>query len=216
MIITQNIEIINEIAILFEMLENGIKEYNFKHIIVTQFNMIDEIKMKIDREITNVKSGKRARIILKMNGIHDQQMINMLYDASMAGVEIDLIVRGICCLVPNTEFSRNIKITRIVDSYLEHSRIWYFYADGKEELYITSADWMKRNLSRRIETAFPVYDLDIKKDIINSLMIQLSDNIKACWIDENLNNIYKKDGRYTNPIRAQRLIYESIKNNLMT
>ena len=186
MIITQNNEIIKEIAVLFDMLENGIKEYSFKHIIVTQFNMIDEIKNKIDREIYNVKNGKKGRIILKMNGIHDQQMINMLYDASIAGVEIDLIVRGICCLIPNKSYSKNIRITRIVDSYLEHSRVWYFYALGKEELYITSADWMKRNLSRRIETAFPVLDRDIKTEIINGLMIQLSDNIKACWIDENL------------------------------
>ena len=213
MIITRNSDVIEEIATLFDMLENGIMPATFNHILVSQFNMVDRVRFMINREIENVRLGKKGRIILKMNGIHDQQMIGMLYDASEEGVEIDLIVRGICCLVPNKSFSSNIKVTRIVDSYLEHSRVWYFYSDGDEDLFITSADWMKRNLNRRIETSFPVYDPEIKREIINGLMIQLSDNVKACWIDENLSNIYKKDGRFSNPVRAQRMIYENLKNN---
>ena len=212
MILTHNSEIIEEIAALFDMLENGVKEYDFKYILVTQFNMVDRLKQMVETEMNNARKGKKARMILKMNGLHDPQMINLLYDASLAGVKVDLIVRGICCLVPNQPYSKNITITRIVDSYLEHSRVWYFYNDGKEDLYITSADWMKRNLSRRIETAFPVMDNDIKNQIIGNLMIQLSDNIKACFLDENLNNIYKMEGRFNNPTRAQLLIYESIKD----
>ena len=165
MIITQNNDIISEVATLFEILETGIRSASFRHILVSQFNKVDNVRAMVNREIDNVRAGKKGRIILKMNGIHDQQMIDMLYDASIAGVEIDLIVRGICCLVPNKSYSKNIKVTRIVDSYLEHSRVWYFYADGREDLYITSADWMKRNLNRRVETAFPVYDTEIKREI---------------------------------------------------
>ncbi len=213
LILTNRIELITEMDILFDMLENGIRPYEFKHIMVSQFNMVDTLRSKFDVEIENARSGKRARIILKMNGLHDTQMINMIYDASEAGVEIDLIVRGICCLVPNQAYSSNVRITRIVDSYLEHSRVWYFYAGGCEELYITSADWMRRNLSRRIETAFPVLDNHVKSRIINGLMIQLSDNIKACSIDENLSNIYKVEGRFENPVRAQKLIYDILKKD---
>jgi polyphosphate kinase len=143
-----------------------------------------------------------------MNGLHDQHMIDLLYDASEAGVQIDLIVRGICCLVPNQPYSANIRLTRIVDSYLEHARVWYFYADGDEEVYITSADWMKRNLTRRIETAFPIFDKRVKDAIVNMLMIQLSDNVKACWIDENLNNVYKHNDLHRPPVRSQRMIYD--------
>ena len=211
-ILTNRIELITEMEKLFELLEKGVEPYDFNYLLVSQFNMVEQLEYKINLEIEAARAGRKARLILKMNGLHDPRMIDLLYQASMAGVQIDLIVRGICCLVPNQSYSKHIRITRIVDSYLEHSRVWYFYADGAEEVYITSADWMKRNLSRRIETAFPVWDKDVKDTIINGLMIQLSDNVKACWIDENLNNIYKKEGRYKSPTRAQRLIYETLKN----
>ncbi|MDO5570027.1 MAG: polyphosphate kinase 1 [Bacteroidales bacterium] len=212
-LLTNRNELINEMDSLFNMLENGVKQYDFKHLLVSQFNMVDEIKNLVDFEINQKKQGKKARIILKMNGLQDSELINLLYDASEAGVGIDLIVRGICCLVPNQPYSKNIKITRIVDSFLEHSRIWYFYAGGEEKVFMTSADWMKRNISRRIETAFPVWSKDAKDSIINALMIQLSDNVKACWIDENLHNIYKKSNSYNKPTRAQRMIYETLKQS---
>ena len=93
-------------------------------------------------------------------------------------------MRGICCLVPNQPYSANIKVTRIVDMFLEHSRIWYFYNDGAEELYLTSADWMRRNLSRRIETAFPIWDPEIKRSIIDILKIQLQDNVNVLSVTE--------------------------------
>ena len=167
----------------------------------------------IHREIEHVKAGRKGRIVLKMNGLHDQNMINELYNASENGVEIDLIVRGICCLVPNRPFSANIKVTRIVDMFLEHSRIWYFYNDGEEELFLTSADWMRRNLNRRIETAFPILNAEIKRNIIDILNIQLQDNVKACLIDEHLHNNFKRDG---NPVkvRAQLAVYEYLKNKI--
>ena len=147
---------------------------------------------------------------MKMNGLHDQNMINELYHASENGVEIDLIVRGICCLVPDRPYSANIRVTRIVDMFLEHSRVWYFYNDGREDVYLTSADWMRRNLSRRIETAFPILSPEIKQGVIDILKIQLRDNVKACLIDGQLRNNFKRDD---NPVkvRSQQAIYEYLK-----
>ncbi len=108
-------------------------------------------------------------------------------------MKIDLIIRGICCLVPGQPFSQNITITRIVDAYLEHSRVWYFFNGGEEDIFLTSADWMQRNLHRRIEVAFPVYMESLKREIIDILKIQLKDNQSAVWIDENLQNVFKRD-----------------------
>lgn len=185
-------------------------EPTFHHLLVARFNMVPELTRMIRREVEHVKAGRKGRIVLKMNGLHDQNMINELYDASENGVEIDLIVRGICCLVPNQPYSANIKVTRIVDMFLEHSRIWYFYNDGAEELYLTSADWMRRNLSRRIETAFPIWDPEIKRSIIDILKIQLQDNVKACLLDEHLGNHFKRDSQ-AEKVRAQLAIYDYLK-----
>ena len=148
-----------------------------------------------------------------MNSLEDKGMINALYRASEAGVKIDLIIRGICCLVPNQPYSKNITVTRIVDAYLEHSRVWYFFNGGEENVYLTSADWMQRNLHRRIEVAFPVYTGLLKRQIIDILKIQLADNQSAVWIDEKLQNIFKRDMTPpdTVPIRAQQAIYEYLK-----
>lgn len=210
-LLTNNQEIIEDINRLFAFLEGTVEKPFFRHLLVARFNMVSGIKGMIDREIEHVRNGKRGRIVLKMNGLHDREMINELYRASESGVEIDLIVRGICCLVPNQPYSQNIRITRIVDMFLEHSRIWYFYNDGREDLYLSSADWMRRNLNRRIETAFPVLDVDLKKEIINILQIQLRDNTKACFIDENLCNNFKRDnGR--KEVRAQLAIYDYLKD----
>lgn len=204
---TYDTNIIRELNRLFEILEGKNVPAEFSTLLVAQYNMLPELNAKIDREIKAAKEGKKAYIILKMNALQDQEMINKLYDASEAGVKIDLIVRGICCLIPNQPYSRNITITRIIDEFLEHARVWYFYAGGKEEIYLTSADWMKRNLSRRIETAFPILSSRWKKEIIEILSIQLQDNVQACHIDEHLNNIYVQND---NPkrIRAQQEIYK--------
>jgi polyphosphate kinase len=206
-LLTTDREIINDINHVFAVLE-GVEEHpEFRHLLVARFNMIDELKRMIRREIEHVEAGHRGYIILKMNGLHDQNMIDELYRASESGVEIDLIVRGICCLVPGQPYSRNIRVTRIVDMFLEHSRIWYFYNDGAEDLYLTSADWMRRNLNRRIETAFPVLDPDLKQQVIDILHIQLKDNVKACLIDENLQNNFKRDIINPEKTRAQVAIY---------
>ncbi|RHM12680.1 RNA degradosome polyphosphate kinase [Parabacteroides merdae] len=212
-LLTSNAELITDINKVFAVLEGKLAGPTFRHLLVARFNMVPELTRMIHREIEHVKAGRKGRIVLKMNGLHDQNMINELYNASENGVEIDLIVRGICCLVPNRPFSANIRVTRIVDMFLEHSRIWYFYNDGEEDLFLTSADWMCRNLNRRIETAFPILNAEIKQCIIDILKIQLQDNVKACLIDEHLHNNFKRDD---NPVkvRAQLAIYEYLKNKM--
>ncbi|WP_280747495.1 RNA degradosome polyphosphate kinase [Parabacteroides sp. PF5-9] len=210
-LLTKNPDIIADIQKVFTTLEGHPTDGLFKHLLVARFNMVSELQRMIQQEIEHVRQGRKGRIILKMNGLHDQKMINALYHASENGVEIDLIVRGICCLVPNQPYSQNIKVTRIVDLFLEHARVWYFYNDGKKDLYLTSADWMRRNLNRRIETAFPILDQTIKKRIIHILDLQLKDNVKACFIDEELHNNFKRDN---NPVktRSQLAIYDYLKS----
>ena len=187
--------------------------HDFKHLLVTQFNMLPEIHKMIDREIEHVKNGGAGYIILKMNSLEDKGMINALYRASEAGVKIDLIIRGICCLIPNQTYSKNITITRIVGAYLEHSRVWYFFNEGREDIYLTSADWMQRNLHRRIEVAFPIYKDSLKREIIDILKIQLADNRSAVWLDEDLNNVFKRDLTLESEkhIRAQSATYSYLK-----
>lgn len=212
-ILTSNKKLTQEIIRLFDVLESRNRDVEFRHLLVAQFNLVPELKKMIHREIQHAKKGRKAYILLKMNGLQDSMMIDELYKASEAGVQIDLIVRGICCLVPNQSYSQNIRITRIVDMFLEHSRVWYFYNDGKEDLYLTSADWMKRNLYRRIETAFPILDKNIKQTIIEILNVQLNDNVKAVFIDENLQNVFKRRlGEKL--VHAQRDVYDLLGNNL--
>lgn len=208
-LLTSNKEFIKDIDEVFRVLEGKPYMRNFKHLLVTQFNMLPEIHKMIEREIEHVKSGGIGYIILKMNSLEDKGMINALYRASEAGVKIDLIIRGICCLVPGQPFSKNITVTRIVDAYLEHSRVWYFFNGGEEDIYLTSADWMQRNLHRRIEVAFPIYTETLKRQIIDILKIQLADNQSAVWIDENLQNAFKHNDQP--PVRAQQAIYEYLK-----
>ena len=210
-LLTCNDEIITDINKVFAVLEGKMAEPTFRHLLVARFNMVPELIRMIHREIEHVKLGRKGRIVLKMNGLHDQNMINELYHASENGVEIDLIVRGICCLVPGQPYSANIRITRIVDMFLEHSRIWYFYNDGKEDVYLTSADWMRRNLNRRIETAFPILVPEIKQEVIDILKIQMRDNVKACLIDEQLHNNFKHNEEPVK-VRSQLAIYEYLKN----
>ena len=162
-----------------------------------------------DFETEHVKAGRKGRIVLKMNGLHDRRMIDELYRAGSAGVEIDLLMRGICCLVPDQPYSPNIRVTQIVDMFLEHTRIWYFYNDGAEDLYLTSSDWMNRNLNRRIETAAPVLSPSVKREMIDILHIQLQDNVKACRIDAQLRNVFVRND--APPVRAQQAIYDYIK-----
>ena len=212
-IITSNRKLTREIDQLFDVLAGGERNVEFKKLLISQFNLIPNLKQMIRREILQAKKGEKTHIILKMNGLQDPTMIEELYKASESGVRIDLIIRGICCLVPNQPYSKNIRITRIVDKFLEHSRIWYFYNGGQNDLYLTSADWMKRNLYRRIEIAFSVIDKRIKETILEILDIQLKDNVKACFINENLGNSFKRDLPKEDifNVHAQKDIYNLLK-----
>src|SRR5690606_471738 len=130
-------------------------------------------------EIANAKKGLPSGIVLKMNSVQDQAMIEKLYEASQAGVKIKMMIRGICCLVPLVKgFSENIEVYSIVDRYLEHSRIFIFHNNGDEKIYLSSADWMVRNLSYRIETAFPIFDPDHRKTLKDFIDLQFKDNVK--------------------------------------
>ena len=148
-------EIVADLYNLFRTLQ-GKEDPKFTTLLVARFNLIPELNRLIDREISLADEGKQGRIILKMNALQDPTMIDRLYEASEHGVQIDLIVRGICCLIPGQSYSRNIRVTRIVDSFLEHARIWYFGNDGTPKVFMGSPDWMRRNLYRRIEAITPI------------------------------------------------------------
>ena len=200
-------EIVNDLYNLFRTLQ-GKEDPKFTTLLVARFNLIPELNRLIDREISLADQGKGGRIILKMNALQDPAMIDRLYEASEHGVQIDLIVRGICCLIPEQSYSRNIRVTRIVDSFLEHARIWYFGNEGHPKIYMGSPDWMRRNLYRRIEAVTPILDPDLRASLIEMLHIQLADNQKACWVDDKLQNVFKKRASGTPAVRAQYDFYE--------
>lgn len=184
----------------------------FKNLLVSQFNMIDSFNELINREIENVKQGKPGRIIIKLNNLQEREMITRLYEASNAGVKIDMIVRSICCVAPGIEGqSENISVHRLVDRYLEHARVFVFYNDGNPEYYMGSADWMNRNLHSRIEVIFPVYDKDLQKEVDKILDIQLKDNSKAVIITKDLEN--KRIETSGDIVSAQQDIYNYVKNS---
>jgi polyphosphate kinase len=208
---TSDRRITEEVNMVFDYLEGIKPENNFNHLLVAQFNMRKKLNSLIDNEIKNAKSGREAKIILKMNSLEDERMIKKLYEASQAGVKISLIVRGICCIKPGvTGLSDNIEAVSIIDRFLEHGRIFLFHNGGNEIVYLSSADLMKRNLSRRIETAFPVYDEMLKEQLKKILAIQLNDNVKARILDGKQNNKYKKDDSEIK-LRAQIEIYNYLK-----
>ena len=180
-------EIVNDLYNLFRTLQ-GKEDPKFTTLLVARFNLIPELNRLIDR----------------------------LYEASEHGVQIDLIVRGICCLIPEQSYSRNIRVTRIVDSFLEHARIWYFGNEGHPKVYMGSPDWMRRNLYRRIEAVTPILDPDLRASLIEMLHIQLADNQKACWVDDKLQNVFKKRASGTPAVRAQYDFYEWLKKDIVT
>jgi polyphosphate kinase len=207
---TSNPEVVREVKELYRHLEDQRIRPEFKHIMVPGFNMVSGFIEMIDHEIELVKNGKSGYILIKMNGLQDKEMVDSLYRASEAGVNVDLIIRGVCTLRTNQPYSKNIRVIRLVDRYLEHSRIFFFQNDGDHRIFLGSADWMKRNLRSRVECVFPVYEPDLKKELLKVLKIQLSDNVKACEIDENLKN--QRVVREGPEIRAQMAIYEYFKN----
>ena len=207
---TCNPVLVNDLHNLFRTFQ-GKENPVFHRLLVARFNLIPELNRLIDHEIELAKSGKQGRIILKMNALQDPAMIERLYEASQAGVKIDLIVRGICCLISGRKYSRNIRVTRIVDTFLEHARVWYFGNGGKPKLFLGSPDWMRRNLYRRIEAVTPILDPDLKRELSDMLSIQLSDKRKACFVDDHLRNRWKSARPQKEKIRSQYTFYEYLK-----
>ncbi len=182
-----------------------------KHLLTAPHGLRIGFENLINNEIKNAKNGLQASIKIKINNIEDKKIIRRLYKASKAGVKIDMIVRGICCLKPGiTNLSDNIKVYSIVDRYLEHSRIYIFHNGGDEKVFLASADLMKRNLNRRIEVAFPIYNKSLKKTINKLFEIQFKDNVKSRIIDEFQNNHYKSDESLSK-IRSQYETYKYLK-----
>ena len=165
---------------LFNFLTGYSRQKSYRKLLVAPVSLRERMIELIDREAENCRKGKTGRIVAKMNSLVDQQIIQKLYEASGAGVEIDLIVRGICCLRPKLpKISENIRVISIIGRFLEHSRIFYFHNDGQEEIYIGSADWMTRNLSRRVEAVTPIESPEIFSDLQEILGVMLADNRKA-------------------------------------
>ena len=178
---TSDKRITSEVARIFSFLETvKLPNEEFKHLLVGQFNLRKTLIQLIDFEIAEAHQGKKASILLKVNSLQDEEMIEKLYEASQAGVKVELNLRGICSLMAGKKnLSENITAYSIVDRFLEHSRIFIFHHGGQEKVYLSSADWMERNLSFRIETAFPIYDPKLISEIKDILNIQRSDNVKA-------------------------------------
>ncbi len=207
-LLTSDEEMLEEAEQLFSVfLSRDFKkqDWSFKHLLVAQFNLQDRYLELIDREIAAATSGMPARITIKLNNLEERVLINRLYAASNAGVEIRLIVRGICCLVPGVAGqSENITVKRIVDRYLEHGRICIFHNGGAPEVWLGSADWMNRNIYRRVEVCFPIYDERLRTQVLDMIELQWSDDVAAVNITEHDQN--KPIDRVAG-IRSQEAIY---------
>jgi len=207
-LLTCNKIITAEVNKVFDFYENNFKVEQFKHLAVAPFFMRKTFVQLIDNEIEFAKKKKPAAITLKMNSIVDKEMIDKLYEASRAGVKITLIVRGACSLVTEMDgWSDNIIVYSIVDKFLEHARVFIFNNNGNEKIFISSADWMSRNLDSRSEVAVPIYDAEIRKQLKDIIAIQLSGNTKVRIIDKRQGNIYKIAQKGEKKVRVQDEVY---------
>lgn len=217
-LLTSRRTIMADINRIFNALEDPNKNWNqlaqCKTLLVSPVNMRQTISSMIDREIQMAKAGQPSKIIINLNSLCDRDLMTQLYEAATAGVEIKMIIRGIFCAeTDRKEFLQPITAMSIVDEYLEHCRIWLFHNGGKDDIYISSADWQERNLDHRVEVAAPIKDEDIKNEIIDILKIKLSDNVKARHLDNKLSNQYiSSSGK--KKIRSQLAIYQYLKNKV--
>lgn len=210
---TSNQKICKELNKVFDFFEVNYKIKKYNHLIVSPHYTRNAIYHLIEAEIFNTISGVSSGIKLKLNSLSDLKMIDRLYAASRAGVKIQLIVRGICCLIPGVKgMSENIEVISIVDKFLEHPRLFIFENAGNPKVYISSADFMGRNLDNRVEISCPIYDKAIKKEILETFDICWSDNVKARVISENQDNAYRKNN--LEKVRSQFALYEYYKQKL--
>jgi polyphosphate kinase len=213
-LLTADKRITSDVQKIFQFLTSNFKTASYKHLIVSPFFMRKKFIRLIQNEIKNSKEGKEAFIYLKLNNLLDDDFIKKLYEASNAGVKIKLIARSVCSLIPGIKgLSENIEAISIVDRFLEHSRLFIFANAGKELYFISSADWMSRNLDYRIEVACPVYDSQVQKEINDFFSMQMKGNVKARLINGDRNNTHSKI-KAEKPFRAQYEIYNYYKNKL--
>lgn len=211
---TSDSKILKDMSKVFEFFEVNYRVHRYKHLIVSPHYTRSRFVKLIDREIKNASEGKPAYINLKMNSLSDYKMIDKLYEASNAGVKIKLIIRGICCLVPGLKnYSENIEAISIVDNYLEHSRVFIFGNNDNPEVFISSADFMTRNIDARVEVTCPIYDEEIKQDLIDTFGIGWKANVKARLHSDKFENLYRKRGE-EKMFRAQQEMYKHYQNNL--
>lgn len=217
-LLTANQDITNEVRRVFNFIENPYRPVSFKHLLVSPQNSRTRLYEMIDREIQHAHAGLPARITLKINNLVDNGLIERLYNASKAGVKIDLIIRGMCSLIPNLAgVSENIRAISIVDRFLEHDRVYIFENNGNKDIFISSADWMTRNIDFRIEVAVPILDAELKSKILTIINLLLSDNLKARIVDKELSNRYVKDeweikNAKQAKIRGQMAVYHFLAN----
>ncbi len=186
---TSNQGILKDVSKVFEFLKVNYKIQKYKHLIVSPHYTSSLLFSLIDKEIENSINGEKSQIILKLNSLTSHRFVDKLYEASNSGVKIKLIIRGICCLIPNiNNLSKNIEVISIVDKYLEHPRVYIFENGGDKKVYISSADLMTRNLDNRVEVACPIYQEDLKKQILDTIQISLNDNVKSRLINLNKQN----------------------------
>jgi len=213
---TAHAGMLSEMKQLFQFLEqrkkpSGEDQLVFSNLLVARFNLTQEFLALIDNEISYCRSGLSAGITIKLNNLEEQVLITKLYEASSAGVKISIIVRGICCLIPGVPgMSANITVTRIIDRYLEHGRVFVFANNGDPKVYLGSADWMNRNIYRRIEVCFPIYDAKIREEILAIIELQLHDNVQAVKLDQQLANITIPQSDL--PIRSQYAIWQLLRS----
>ncbi len=194
-LLTSRQPLVQEMEQLFQFLSKREQPANepqilFQHLLVARFNLQERFLQLIDREIEHAKNGLPARITIKLNNLEERVLIKKLYEASCAGVQVHMIVRSVCCLIPGIPgMSENITVKRIVDRYLEHGRIFIFHNNGQDDIYMGSADWMNRNIYRRIEVCFPIYQEDMKQEMLHLIQLQWQDNVQAVQIDGTLQNV---------------------------
>ncbi|MCU8473407.1 polyphosphate kinase 1 [Vibrio vulnificus] len=211
-LLTADQELAAEVRGVFSYIMNPFQPVRFRHLVVSPRNSRSQLYRLVDNEIANAQAGKKAAITLKVNNLVDKGLISRLYEASSAGVKIRMIIRGMCSLVPGLEgLSDNIEIISIIDRFLEHPRVLVVHNDGEPLVYISSADWMERNIDNRIEVMSPVRDPRIKQRIIDILNIQFTDTVKARRIDKEMSNNYVERGN-RKKIRSQIAIYDYLKN----
>ena len=211
-LLTCDQSIAREVNELFHLIESPYNPPKFKHILISPFYLRENIIKMLNHEIKNAREGKEAWALIKLNSLVDEKVVKKLYQASQAGVKIDMIIRGICILVPGIKgLSENIKVISIVDRFLEHSRVYIFANGGTPKYYISSADWMVRNFDHRFEAATPIYDKKLQQELMDMLQLQLHDNVKARLVNSVPVNQYQKTGS-KEKLRSQFAIYEYLKN----